>query len=71
MTGLLCVKLGAVIFQLWRWVVGALEEMFTSLVPGYPRQSLACLHLFVSLAPYLLRKLLPGMLERGGQIIFK
>lgn len=48
-----------------------LTEMFTSLSPGYPRQSLACLHLFANLALYLRKKLLPGMLEGGGQIIFK
>lgn len=71
MTGLLCVRLRAIIFQLWRQVVSALKEMFTSLFPGYPRQSLACLHLFANLTSCLQRKLLPGMLERGGQIIFK
>lgn len=48
-----------------------LKETFTSLSLGYPRQSLACLHLFANLALYLHKKLLPGMLERGGQIIFK
>lgn len=69
--GLLCVRLGAIICQLWRQIVGALEENFTSLFPGYPRQSLTCLHFFANLVFYLHRKLLLGMPERGEQIIFK
>lgn len=71
MTALLCVRLKAITFQLWRWVVGTLKEMFASFFPGYPRQSLACLCLFANLAPYLHRNLLPDMLKRDRQIIFK
>lgn len=48
-----------------------LTEASTLFFPRYSQQGSACGHLFANLAPYLHRKLLMGVLDKGGQMAIK